>query len=167
MRFGAKRKYAMAEYRKLISLMDELISLFREIIELENNKLDAIAVNDVQKIEEFMKDEQVMTLKLKGLDSKRDAVQAACGLDGLTLKEIVGKVQSPDAEILAEKDEQLRFLVEELQTATACTQKFIELHLHSLDMLLAQLDEPPKNETYDNLGEKQKEEQKRFSPKKV
>lgn len=158
----------MANYKKLFDLMDSLIELLDEIIKLENLKLDAIAVNDVKKLENFMKDEQVLTLRLKGMDSKREAAQQELGFDGMSLGQIVEKLESPYREELAQKEEHLHTQVQEVQTATACTNKFIQLHLQSLDMLLEQLEEPYKNEQYDNAGEKRKDDAPtKFTPKKI
>ena len=159
----------MSDLQPFFLLISSLTEVFQEMIVLESNKLDAIAVNDIEKLEQYMKEEQAYAMKMRGLDGKREALQKSMGFENLTLREVIARLDPAEAERLAEMDGLLRTMIEELKNAVSCTKKYIELHLCSLQMLLDQANESKSSETYDNKGEKQPPDAapKKFAPKKI
>lgn len=161
----------MGEMKKLFDVMDDVLELFDRLMVVENSKLDAIAVNDVDKLDEHMRAEQACTMELRSLDARREHVQEELGFKGYTMRQIIDATSGEEKEKLQEIYETLQIKTEELQIAVDCTKKFIELHIQSLDFLLAQMGGQKHEEeiAYQQSGEKKSEEpdKPRFTSKKV
>ena len=161
----------MRDLQALFSVLDSLSSLFDRLIEVETEKLGAIAINDIAKLDEFMKTEQAISLELKGLDSKREAVQAELGFSGLPMGEIIEKTEGEDAQKLNNIYLSLQEKVEDLNGAIECTKKFIALHLQSLDLLEMRMKTQHEEESgsYEKTGRKKPEDDAgpRFTSRKV
>lgn len=154
----------------LYAVLESVISLFDKLLVTENAKLDAIAVNDVDKLDEYMRAEQAFTMELRSLDAKREKIQAELGFDGLTLSGIVDSLPQGESEKLSDIMEQLQQRTDELTVAVNCTKNLIELHLQSLDIVLESMGSQVKRDvSYESTGEKNEEVNvpPKFSSKKV
>ena len=148
----------MQDIQKLHDILTELTAIFEELFELESVKIDAIAANDIPKLDNCMKDEQVISMRLRGLDAKREKVQAELRMPGLTFKEIIERAEGEEKETLSEAYIQLEGRLACVKEATECSKKYIELHLKSLDFLLTQLDHVKNNPDSQASPEKKHEE---------
>ena len=162
----------MGDMDSLYTVLDSVLGLFDKLLDVESSKLDAIALNNIDKLDESMLAEQAMTLELKGLDLRRERVQSELGLDGLTLKQIIAKTDGEDAARLGGYYERLSEKNQELDVSIECTNKFIELHLRSIDFMLYRLDEQKSGEesaAYEKSGEVSADEGRspRFKPTKI
>ena len=163
----------MRDLTALYKLLDSVVSLFDKLLAVETEKLDAIAVNDVEKLDEYMLSEQALTMELRSLDAKREKEQSVLGFENFTLNSIIQAVDgdSPDdAAKLKDLMETLEQKTDELTVAVACTRKFIELHLQSIDFVLAKMGEQREKEgSYQSSGEKSEQDSRptQFTPRKV
>lgn len=155
-------------YEKFYALLNNLVDLFDRLLHVESDKLDAIAVNDIEKLDEYMKTEQAFTLEMRSLDQKREALQEEMGLKGLTISQIIEKAPADQKEKLDHYRNVLIDKKEELELSLQCTRKFIEMHIVSLDVLISQLG-PEKQETagYEKDGKAKEEDNPKFTSKKV
>jgi len=154
----------------LFSLLKSVIALFDKLLATESDKLNAIAANDVDKLDEYMRVEQAFTMELRSLDAKREKLQAELGFEGYSLSEIVDAVPRGESDILCGLMEVLRQRTEELTAAVNCTKNLIELHLNSLDLVLESMGSQVTRETsYESTGEKSEEVNvpPKFSSRKV
>ena len=87
---------------QLMKVFSQTIQFIDEITEVENIKFQAALKNNIAKVDDCMKQEQVLLLKLRGLDKKRDAAQKALGYENLTFKQIIEKAPESDKEKLNE-----------------------------------------------------------------
>lgn len=71
------------------SVIKQMISLFDEHLPLEEKKLKAVTENDLVTLEDCMKQEQAVVLKLRGLEKKREDAQKANGWEGKRFREII------------------------------------------------------------------------------
>ena len=157
------RQPAMERFYQVI---DDTIALFGQLIDFENKKLDAIAVNDVELLERHMHDEQAFLLKLRGLDQKREKLQEELGCTGATFRQMIEQAEGEERERLEERNAILTAKTEELKAAVNSTKKYIELHIHSIDLLLQKVE--GETRTYDKNGEKTPPAPKgRFTPTKA
>ncbi len=76
----------MEEFKQVIR---ELTDLFRELSALGGVKLDAARMNNTATLETCMTREQALSMKLKGLEQKRERVQASLGYGGKRFREIL------------------------------------------------------------------------------
>jgi len=157
----------MKDFHELLSNM---VSFFDELIDLENRKIDAIAVNDIKKLDEYMKEEQAFTMRLRGLEMKREKLQKQYGFEGMILREIIEETGGEDKEKLQQAYDMLEERMKNVKDAVECANKFIELHLEGISNILESLDKTQKEaKTYDKKGAKKKDGAKegKFTSKKV
>lgn len=83
----------MNEFEKAIRNM---IDLFGELVETEQQKLDAAAAHDVQVLEECVTKEQALQLRLRGLERSREKAQEQAGFGGLRFREILDRLPRDD-----------------------------------------------------------------------
>jgi len=144
----------------------ETITLFDELLALEGKKIDAIAENDIALLDQYMNDEQVYLLQMKGLDYKREKMQEQLGMQSLTFRQMIDEFDGTERESLASLYEELSSKSAELKEAITSTKRFIDLHLNSISALLEKLDGG--QGTYNKSGEKEsKEPPARFTPTKA
>ena len=74
------------DYGKII---EEFITLFDNLIPIEQEKLDAAVKNQVTFIEDCMHREQAAVLQLRGLEQKREAEQRRLGMEGYSFRQIL------------------------------------------------------------------------------
>ncbi len=158
----------MDNFTELKDLLNEHEALFDQLIDFENLKLDAIAANDLNTLEQQMKDEQVYLMKLKVLDQKRDKILAQNGLEGKTFRELIELSQGDNRLELQGLFNGLSVKIDELKAATGSTKKYIDLHLHSLEILLSKLQNKEHPTTsYEKDGNVKGTPAEIFKPKKI
>ena len=160
----------MGDINQLCSVLNSICTLFDRLLVVENNKLDAIAINDVDMLDEYMRAEQAFTMELRGLDARREKILEDLGLSGLTMSTIIERYSGEDRTKLSVIFEKLQERTEEIQVAVACTKRFIELHLQSLDLVLDRMGEQKAvDASYVQTGEKKDDldEVMRFATRKV
>lgn len=120
----------------LISIINQLISLFLELENLQKNKLKAITENNLKALEESMKQEQVFIMKLKGLDKKRDTTLQSLGYENLTFKEIIASITDEVMKNdLASLYTDLELALKNFQVAQNSVKTLLESNIHAIDMI--------------------------------
>jgi len=158
--------YTREDFNSFCEVIKEMLALFSDLIGFENKKLDAIAANDVALLDQYMKDEQVYLLKMKGLEQKREKVQEQLGAAGLSFSELIGRFSGPEQDALNALYDELSAKTTEVKDAVTGTKRYIDLHLNSITALLEKLE--GNAATYGKDGvKKQKAPPARFSPTKA
>ncbi|MEG1895209.1 MAG: flagellar export chaperone FlgN, partial [Oscillospiraceae bacterium] len=70
----------MNKYSEINSVMQDMINFFEEFSNLLQNKIEAINQNDVTALEQIMKQEQAFSMKIRGLENKRESALTKAGL---------------------------------------------------------------------------------------
>lgn len=129
----------MENFDQIRTLLIDHVGLFDELILCVEKKLDAIAANDVDALNNHMKEEQAYIMRLKGLDQKRERLLAEMGMSGKTFRELIANTTGDENSELTMIFEDLSSKVNELQSATDSAKKYIDIQLHSLESLLNSL----------------------------
>ena len=145
----------------------DTICLFDELLVFENEKLDAVAANDVDRLDRRLNEEQACLLRMKNLDAKREQLQQKLGYADMTLKQIAEQIGGAEQAALLALYDELSAKSTELKDAIATTKKFIDLHINAIGILLENLETG--GATYTSDGEKAAETAtpQRFESKKV
>ena len=144
----------MADMSKYFGVLTSLNQLFDNMIALEAKKLDAISRNEIDRIEQYMKDEQAFTMQLRGIDNKRDVILKEMGFPGYTMKQMLDVADGDNKQRIRDESVRLEKKVEDLKNAIASAKKYIELHLHGIEGLLAGItDENISSHEYSNTGQ--------------
>ncbi len=123
----------MEQLKEIKDIMEEYIELLEALTEFEQRKFDALKAKDMEKLDTFLKEEQVHFLQLRGLDSKREKLLKEAGLEGKTYRQLLDLVEPSlkqefqhSFDILSDKTDQLKDLIRTINI-------HIELQLHTID----------------------------------
>lgn len=123
---------AWQEYLKLLGNVGRTME---QLTEIERKKTDAVGRSDLNAVEECMKQEQVLSLSLRGYDQKRDAMLAKLGIPGTSLTQL--ERHSPEGLEMETKRaaEALRGQYERFQAASKVARSALECNLRVIERL--------------------------------
>lgn len=116
-----------------ITVIEELIHLFQDLRQIEQDKLAAVQKNRITYVEDCMNKEQAAILKLRGLDKKRDTCQEQLGFKGDTFQQILSKVSGEEHGQLKYLFDTLSDQVRQFQDVNESAHTLIEINLHKID----------------------------------
>lgn len=134
---------------RFIKVIKELIALFEESLPLEQEKLQAVQKDDIAAVEDCMKREQAVVLKLRGLEQKREKVQQEVGWEGKTFREIIQLVPQENRQEFQQLFDQLTTSVAIFQDANKNAMDTISIHLRGIEKAIKTKD--PEGQ-YDQAG---------------
>ncbi len=138
----------MEAKKQLIQILNDTNSFLKDITALQNKKVDYVIKNNIAGVEECMKNEQAMILKLKGLDKKREQLQKSLGFENMSFREIIDKLPSEEKEEFKKLFDEMQNSLEVYRHTSKTAQNAIEINLHRLDSYLKELDENKKSGIY-------------------
>lgn len=130
---------------KLIEILEESSDLYKKFLELEYQKYDVVLKNDIETLDDIVSKEQVFYLKMRGLEQKREKLMDSMGMKNKTLKEIIDSADD-NKTMLHEKYDDLNSLISEVKRISSMCKTLIEVRLHRIDNVMAELGE--KESTY-------------------
>lgn len=116
-----------------IAVIEDLIKLVKELVEIEQTKLDAASKNLVTYVEDCMNQEQAAVLKLKGLDKKREKCQEDLGYKGYTFRQILSETTGDEHGQLKTLFDTLSHYVSIFQDTSECAHSILEINLHTIN----------------------------------
>ena len=122
-------------WRDYLSLMESLGKKLDELTELERTKIRAVGSSDLEELEACMKQEQVVSLSLRGMDQKRDKLLSALGIEGVRLRDLVEHAPDELKQETKEAAEALRRQYAIFQTTSEASRNALEIHLHIIEEL--------------------------------
>lgn len=138
--------------KKMTTILDlnnivlSLIELLGNLIKIEQDKLKAVTSNDLDTLNACIKNEQVEVLKLKGLDKKREQIQADLGYKNLTFKEIISLLPAEQKEQSQKLYDTLQQTTNEFNELNNSVKTAIDVNLHTINTTLSKLNISPENE---------------------
>lgn len=124
---------------KFKEIIMELTDFFEELTQLENVKLQAIVDNNLKLLEECMSKEQVGIMRLRVLEKRRAEVQKEMGLEGLSFREIVAKLEGEEKAELERMYYELEAALTLFNRIADSTKTAIESNLYSIEAILERL----------------------------
>ncbi len=116
-----------------IAVIDDFIEVIDKLITLNKEKIEVAKVNDIFSMDEIIKQEQAISLKLKGIEKKRESVQTELGFENMTFSQIIGDVRGEVKEILNAKYSLLTDKVIQLKKEQDLSQDYIKLNLYKIE----------------------------------
>ncbi|MCI8320320.1 MAG: flagellar protein FlgN [Dorea sp.] len=123
----------MDEFKKVIG---QLISLFHQLMKIEEVKLQAAAGNHVGTVEDCVTQQQALLLKLRGLEQARERAQAKAGYAGMQFRQILEKVQDSEREELYQLFDELSREIQMFQEVNEDANQILRTNLHMIDKTL-------------------------------
>lgn len=127
----------MTSWQDYLNLMRSLSRTLEELSQVEREKNAAASRGDLGGVEACMKQEQVLSLKLRGYDQRRDKILAELGMSGLTLNQMESR--SPEQLRLETKAvaEELRRQYGIFQAASGAARNTLEVNLRAIERMQA------------------------------
>lgn len=129
----------METINKFINVIKEMADFFDEFQLIEREKLEAVANNNIRKLEECMRKEQAEILVLRGLEKKQIEIQRVLGYEGLTFKEIIGLIPEANKNELEIIYSRLSDSLEKFTVTTESVKEAIDENLHIIDNVLGKM----------------------------
>lgn len=124
----------------LMDILKESADLYKNFLELGYKKYDTIIKDDLRALDDIVSKEQVLYLKMRGLDQKREKLLDSMGMRGMTLKEIIDSANSDKNVLLKEYDE-LKNIISEVKKISSLCKTIIDVRLRRIDKAKNQLGE--------------------------
>lgn len=138
-------------WQDYLRLLEQLTRTIHQLTGIEQNKTRAASQGNLEELESCMRQEQAMSLSLRGHDQKRDALLARMGLTGVPLRELE---RHAPVDLLMETKRVAETLRREyglFQTASQVARNTLECNLRMIEKARAQLEgeAPPPGENGD------------------
>ena len=122
-------------WQEYMKLLERLGNDLDKLIGIERTKTAAVARGDLPGVEACMKQEQVMSLSLRGLDQNREKLLGQLGLSGVRLRDL--EAHSP-AECRLETKRAVEYIQQKyqvFQSASDVARNALESNLHIIERL--------------------------------
>lgn len=125
-------------WQEYLRLLEGLTKTIGQLTEIEKSKTLAVSQGKLDEVEACMRQEQALSLSLRGFDQKREAMLARLGLTGVPLRQL--EDHAPDELLMETKRvaEALRGQYEMFQTASQVARNTLECNLRVLEQLQAE-----------------------------
>ncbi len=123
-------------HQAYLALLNELSSSLDQLSQLARQKTQAVQRDDLIGLDEALKQEQAMTLSLRGLEQKRLKAVSQLDLEGSSLSSLASRY--PDAmQIQARQTaEKLLRSYQEYRCAAEVARNTLELNLHEIEKII-------------------------------
>jgi len=127
-------------FQDYLELLKQLTHILEELTAIERKKTQAVCQDDLLLLSECMKQEQAMTLTLRGLDRKREAMLAEIELKEIPLSKLSEK--APVDERLNTKQivEDLHRQYTLFRGTADVARDTLEINLHEIEKMMRKLD---------------------------
>lgn len=139
---------AQTTWQDYLKLLGSLTKTLEQLSDVERKKTEAVSRGDLMAVDECMKQEQVLSLSLRGFDQKREAALKALGLEGVKLSGLTDR--APEDQLLETRQvvERLQRQYEIFQSASQVARNTLECNLRMIERLQQQAGEtaPPQSD---------------------
>ena len=133
-----------ALFRSYFGVLRELSGTLDRLAPLAKQKADAVRADDLLALDEVLKQEQALSLNLRGLELKRLKLVPQLGLDNVPLSKLPEHCPSQLADEARKTAAALRKSYEVYRSYAGMAQNLLELNIHQIDKALADAGVDPK-----------------------
>lgn len=128
-----------------LNLLREVGGLLEQLAGLARQKAAVVRQDDLLALDEVLKQEQALSLNLRGLELRRMKLAPQLGLDGTTLEDLAAKYPA-EMRLEAKKTlESLRNSYEIYRSCADMARSTLELNLHQIEKLVVASGGDPKD----------------------
>lgn len=136
-------------------LMQQYLVFYKEFLDFETKKLDDVANNRIDIMDEHVKKEEVFLLKSRGLEVKREEFLKNAGLESMSMSEVIKTSPEELKGQLSDDFSELSDIVMDLKEINSRCNSMIELRLHRIEKTLNRIDENQQS-NYNNSAKNDK-----------
>jgi len=127
----------MEQIDALYDLLNETVEVYESAIKLEYEKYDAAVKDDVDKLDDIISKEQVIYLKMKGIEQKRKKLILCMNMEDKTVNEIIEIVDNDDDKIkLKSIYNRLNKTLMDFKKINSECKTIIEIRLHRINNVM-------------------------------
>ena len=121
------------EYKDYLALLSELEQTMESLTKLQSRKIEAVRSHDLDELNECMKQEQAVSLSLRGMEHRRDKLLKELGMSGISIREMTVRCPAEHREATAAATEQLLRQYEQLHSAQEAARTVVEKDLRRVN----------------------------------
>lgn len=125
------------DHQAYLSLLRELSGCLDRLGELSEEKANTVRQDDLLAMDEVLKQEQVLSLSLRGLEQRRTKLLAKLGLSDVSLADLPGKYPAELQDEAKQTVNALRDSYRIFRARADMARNLLELNLHQIDKLIA------------------------------
>ena len=118
----------------LLAFLQNYNEYLHEVLNAQNEKLEALLSHEVELIEKSAVQQQSMTLKMQNLEEQRAKLQVEAGWEGLTFREIEQVAPSNQRQAYQQCREEMDRLLEQIQFLNGKAMHLVETDLKVIDL---------------------------------
>ncbi|WRS26701.1 flagellar protein FlgN [Oscillospiraceae bacterium MB08-C2-2] len=143
----------MKSYENFYAYLQELCGSYGDLAGLIRQKMEAVSLLDVARLENIMKEEQAFVLLSKGFDQAVSAFKTDLGLSGNTLRELLPQMPQQERPRFEAVHQELSLILADVKNLNEKCQELLGDHLHVVEKQLRELSGSPTS-TYGKGGSK-------------
>lgn len=124
---------AQMTWQNYLKMLRSLTKTLEQLTQVEQRKTEAVSRGDLAAVDECMKQEQVLSLSLRGFDQKRDAALRDLGLEGVKLSGLVPRAPEELELETRQVVETLQRQYEIFQSASLVARNTLECNLRIIE----------------------------------
>ena len=132
----------MGDWNALLKLLHDLTAVLEELTAVEQHKTQSVIQGERNEVEQCMKKEQILSLKLRGFDKKRAALLDSLHLSGVPLRDIMNHCPQGREQETKEAAQALRRQYSIFQAASEVAKNTLECNLHVIEKILEENNVP-------------------------
>ena len=132
------------QFRAYFGVLQDLAGVLDRLTPLAQQKAEAVRANDLLALDEVLKQEQALSLSLRGLELKRQKLMSPLGLDGIPLSELPRHCPAQLTDEARKAAAALRKSYEIYRSCADMARNTLELNLHQIDKFLENSGVDPK-----------------------
>lgn len=124
--------------KRLLDMFDKLADCLGQLAELARQKTEAVRTDDLMALDQALKQEQALTLSIRGLESKNDALLKELGLKQVPLSRLP-EHYPPELQLKAKQTvDNLHNQYDLYLSAAEVARNTLECNLHEIEKFLMQ-----------------------------
>ena len=132
------------QFRAYFSILRELGGVLDRLAPLAQQKAEAARAGDLTAMDEVLKQEQALSLNLRGLELRRQKLAPQLGLDGAPLSALPERCPAGLADEARKTADALRKSYEIYRSYANMARNTLELNIHQIDKFLERAGVDPK-----------------------
>lgn len=128
---------------EFIVFLKRYLAFYENFVEVECQKYETIAQNDIETLDSFVTKEQALLLQSRGLEAERDKIMDGYGHKETTLREFLPLLDASVSDKAKDLYSKLSNVMLDLKDVNSRCNQLTQLRLHRIDTELKRLENLP------------------------
>ncbi len=123
-------------FGSFVRILEELSEIISQLIEAETAKATAASAREDEKMDSFLKEEQALLLKLRGLEQQREHMADRLGWKNMTFRQILKTADEKESSALSPLFMRMEKQLKDLADAKDSSSRIITVRLREFEHIL-------------------------------